>query len=122
MNSLLVGLEIEAKEIVMTTKRWMIAAGGVLAAGLVVWMWMGRSPNEDDAGGRAGVNTGLAAHADAGANAGVPLAAVAAVERHNVGSTLTIAGEFKPFQDVDVHAKGAGYIRKIYADGGDRAA
>ena len=32
MNSLLVGLEIEAKEIVMTTKRWMIAAGVVLAA------------------------------------------------------------------------------------------
>jgi RND family efflux transporter MFP subunit len=32
---------------------------------------------------------------------------------------LTIAGEFKPFQDVDVHAKVAGYIRKIYVDVGD---
>jgi RND family efflux transporter MFP subunit len=32
---------------------------------------------------------------------------------------LTIAGEFKPFQDVDVHAKVAGYIRTIYVDVGD---
>jgi RND family efflux transporter MFP subunit len=36
------------------------------------------------------------------------------------GSTLAIAGEFKAFQDVDVHAKVAGYIRKIYVDVGDR--
>src|SRR4029077_19387777 len=28
-------------------------------------------------------------------------------------------GEFKPFQDVDVHAKLAGYIRQIYVDVGD---
>jgi RND family efflux transporter MFP subunit len=41
------------------------------------------------------------------------------VERHGIGNTLTIAGEFKPFQDVDVHAKVAGYIRKIYVDVGD---
>src|SRR6202047_3990549 len=32
---------------------------------------------------------------------------------------LTIAGEFKPFQDVDVHAKVAGYIRSINVDVGD---
>ena len=35
-----------------------------------------------------------------------------------MGSTLTIAGAFKPFQDVDVHAKVAGYIRTIYVDVG----
>jgi RND family efflux transporter MFP subunit len=34
-------------------------------------------------------------------------------------STLTIAGEFKPFQEVEVHAKVAGYIRRIYVDVGD---
>jgi RND family efflux transporter MFP subunit len=44
---------------------------------------------------------------------------VARVERHNLGSTLAIAGEFKPFQDVAVHAKVAGYIRQIYVDVGD---
>jgi RND family efflux transporter MFP subunit len=48
------------------------------------------------------------------------MAAVVAVERHNMASTLTIAGEFKPFQDVDVHAKVAGYIKQIYVDVGDR--
>jgi len=53
------------------------------------------------------------------ANGDVPPAAVARVERRNMGSTLAIAGEFKPFQDVDVHAKVAGYIRKIYVDVGD---
>ena len=38
------------------------------------------------------------------------VAAVAKVERGPIENTLTIAGEFKPFQDVDVHAKVAGYI------------
>jgi RND family efflux transporter MFP subunit len=33
---------------------------------------------------------------------------------------LTLAGAFKPFQDVDVHAKVAGYIKKIYVDVGSR--
>jgi RND family efflux transporter MFP subunit len=98
----------------MTTKRWMIAAGVVVAAGLLAWIWMGRSSNAGNAGGRG------AASADSAADATVPVAAVAPVERHNVGSTLTIAGEFKPFQDVDVHAKVAGYIREIYVDVGDR--
>jgi RND family efflux transporter MFP subunit len=103
----------------MTTKRWTIAAALVLVAGLVAWIWLGRGPNEDEAGGPVGANADSAAHADTG-NTGVPVAAVAAVERHNVVSSLTIAGEFKPFQDVDVHAKVAGYIRKIYVDVGDR--
>ena len=50
---------------------------------------------------------------------GETVAAVARAERHNLGNTLTIAGEFKPFQDVDVHAKVAGYIKVIYVDVGD---
>jgi len=47
------------------------------------------------------------------------VAAVAKVERGPIENTLTIAGEFKPFQDVDVRAKVAGYIKKIYVDVGD---
>ena len=47
------------------------------------------------------------------------VAAVARVQRGPIDNTLTIAGEFKPFQDVDVHAKVAGYIKKIYVDVGD---
>jgi RND family efflux transporter MFP subunit len=44
---------------------------------------------------------------------------VARVQRHDVGNSLTIAGEFRPFQVVDVHAKVAGYIRSINVDVGD---
>src|SRR5450432_348977 len=45
--------------------------------------------------------------------------AVALVERTSISDTVTLSGEFRPFQDVDVHAKVAGYIRKIYVDVGD---
>jgi RND family efflux transporter MFP subunit len=46
-------------------------------------------------------------------------AAVALVERRPISNSLTLSGDFRPFQEVDVHAKIAGYIRKIYVDVGD---
>src|ERR1700736_3775601 len=46
-------------------------------------------------------------------------AAVARVELGTLEKSLTIAGAFKPFQEVDVHAKVAGYIRSIPVDVGD---
>jgi RND family efflux transporter MFP subunit len=91
----------------MTKKKWMWSAGALLAGGLAAWIWLGRGATET-----AGLH-----HVDADAE--IAPAAVARVERHNLGSTLAIAGEFKPFQDVDVHAKVAGYIRRIYVDVGD---
>ena len=45
--------------------------------------------------------------------------AVAAVARKPLVQSVTLSGEFVPFQQVDVHAKVAGYIRKIYVDVGD---
>ena len=90
----------------MTKKKWIWSAGALLAAGALAWIWLGRGSTE----------TGF--H-QVDADGDIPPAAVARVERRNVGSTLAIAGEFKPFQDVDVHAKVAGYIRKIYVDVGD---
>jgi RND family efflux transporter MFP subunit len=90
----------------MTKKKWIGSAGALLAAGVLAWIWLGRGSTE----------TGI--H-PVDADGDIPPAAVARVERRNVGSTLAIAGEFKPFQDVDVHAKVAGYIRKIYVDVGD---
>ena len=47
-------------------------------------------------------------------------AAVVLVERKPISSSLTLSGEFRPFQEVEVHAKVAGYIRKIYVDVGNR--
>jgi len=49
-----------------------------------------------------------------------PRAAIAIVKREAVTNTLSIAGEFLPYQDVELHAKVAGYIRKINVDIGDR--
>ena len=46
--------------------------------------------------------------------------AVALVKRGPVVNTLTLAGAFRPYQVVDVHAKVAGYIRQIFVDVGDQ--
>jgi RND family efflux transporter MFP subunit len=40
--------------------------------------------------------------------------------RQNISSTLSLAGVFQPFQEVDIHGKVSGYIRHIYVDIGDR--
>ena len=45
--------------------------------------------------------------------------AIALAEIIPISNTITLSGEFRPFQEVDVHAKVAGYIRKIYVDVGD---
>ena len=49
-----------------------------------------------------------------------PAAAVAVVQRGSIAHTLSLAGQFQPFQVVDVHAKVSGYVRHIYVDIGDR--
>jgi RND family efflux transporter MFP subunit len=49
-----------------------------------------------------------------------PTASVAPVTRGNLSSTLTVAGEFQPYQEVELHAKVSGYIRRISVDIGDR--
>jgi RND family efflux transporter MFP subunit len=46
-------------------------------------------------------------------------AAVALVSRKPLSNTVALSGEFRPFQEVDVHAKVAGYIRVIRVDVGD---
>lgn len=47
-------------------------------------------------------------------------ASVTQVKRENLASTLTVAGQFQPYQEVDLHAKVSGYIRRINVDIGDR--
>src|ERR1700678_4227063 len=47
------------------------------------------------------------------------VAAVVAVARGNLASSLTVAGQFQPYQQVDLHAKVSGYIRWIKVDIGD---
>jgi len=52
------------------------------------------------------------------AETGGVTAGVAQVRREAIAQLLTIAGAFKPFQEIDVHAKVAGYIKRIYVDVG----
>jgi RND family efflux transporter MFP subunit len=93
----------------MNTKRWLVAAALVIVAIAAVWMWSSRSKSEADGdqaeSGAAGADTAVSAE-------------VTRVTRRDLGSTLAISGAFKPFQDVDIHAKVAGYIRAIYVDVG----
>jgi RND family efflux transporter MFP subunit len=48
-----------------------------------------------------------------------PYAAVAPVKRDTIATSLSIAGQFIPYQNVELHAKVAGYIHKINVDIGD---
>lgn len=59
------------------------------------------------------------AQADRREETSVPTVAVTVVKRANISNTVTLSGEFVPFQQVDIHAKVAGYIRQIVVDVGD---
>ena len=47
-------------------------------------------------------------------------AAVNTVRRGNISHVLSLAGQFQPYQMIDVHAKVSGYVGHIYVDIGDR--
>ena len=49
----------------------------------------------------------------------MPSARVAAAQRGNIDHVLTLAGQFQPYQVVDVHPKVSGYMKKINVDIGD---
>ena len=53
-------------------------------------------------------------------SASAPHVAVAKVTRQNLASTLNIASEFLPYQDVTVYAKVSGYIQKLDVNWGTR--
>jgi RND family efflux transporter MFP subunit len=89
----------------MTGKRKLAIAGSVVIAALLVWGIVRLSRTEADDG-------------HDGTVVSEPVAAVVKVDRRTLSSPLTLAGAFKPFQDVDVHAKVAGYIKAIYVDVG----
>jgi RND family efflux transporter MFP subunit len=58
-------------------------------------------------------------HSDANA-AEIPSARVAAAMRGDIAHTLSLAGQFQPYQVVDVHPKVTGFMVKINVDIGDR--
>jgi len=61
------------------------------------------------------------AHAQVSADAaGLPTAGVAKVTREDLFKEVTMAAEFRPFQEVTLHAKVSGYVSKINVDFGDK--
>jgi RND family efflux transporter MFP subunit len=48
--------------------------------------------------------------------------AVVRVGREDLRRTLDLAAEFRPYQEIDLHAKVAGFVKAIYVDIGDRVA
>jgi RND family efflux transporter MFP subunit len=49
----------------------------------------------------------------------IPSARVAIAQRGNIAHVLTLAGQFQPYQVVDVHPKVSGYMKQINVDIGD---
>jgi RND family efflux transporter MFP subunit len=49
-----------------------------------------------------------------------PSVAVVKAVTGNLSQTLAVAAEFRPFQEIDLHAKVAGYLKSIRVDVGDR--
>ena len=93
----------------MRRKSSLILAGTVVAIALVA-VCVGAARGCGNSGGSS-----PSVSADA-----PPPAAVVQVRRAPISNTLSIAGEFLPYQEVDLHAKVAGYIRNINVDIGDR--
>jgi RND family efflux transporter MFP subunit len=87
----------------MTKRNLLIALFILVAGSLLAWHWLGRTHTEADNRSGPAATT----------------AAVSIVKRSDLGDTLTVSGAFKPFQDIDVHAKVAGYIKVIHVDVGD---
>src|SRR5215475_4719511 len=83
-------------------KLWIVLAA-IVCAGLCLW-WVVRTSRQVD--GRALSEQDVTA-------------AVVRARRGPIENSMTVAGNFKAFQDVDVHAKVAGYIRTINVDVGD---
>src|SRR5580700_4820512 len=49
----------------------------------------------------------------------IPSAQVARAQRGNISHVLRVAGQFQPYQVVDVHPKVSGYMKQINVDIGD---
>jgi len=60
------------------------------------------------------------ANATMGAAQAIPAVAVVKVDREDLYKEITIPAEFRPYNEVDVHAKVSGYVKRINVDIGDK--
>ncbi len=80
-------------------------ACGVICATAIVSLHFSACRSQDDAGRTLA--------------ASIPAARVAQAQRGDISHVLTVAGQFQPYQVVDVHPKVSGYMKKINVDIGD---
>jgi len=89
----------------MTNRKYLVIVALALVGVLIFWGLFRHAKTEADV-------------AENPEHAGAPVAAVVKVGHGTLGTPLTLAGGFKPFQEVDLHAKVAGYIKTMYVDVG----
>lgn len=87
------------------TLKYLLFAVVLLVVGLVGWHLI------------AGTDRAKAADTNSG---GVATVAAARVERGTLARTIRLTAEFRPYQEIDIHAKVAGFIKSIPVDIGDR--
>lgn len=81
--------------------RWLSLLMLVLAAVVATRAWHGRA-------------------ARAAADVALPAVAVARVDREDLFREITIPAEFRPYTEVELHAKVSGYVKDMKVDIGDR--
>ena len=86
-------------------RRWVVTSGGTLAVAIAL-LWFVHHARAD-----VGHNTGQGA---------LPTIAVAKVSREDLYREVTIPAEFRPYQEVELHAKVSGYVDKMNVDFGER--
>jgi RND family efflux transporter MFP subunit len=87
----------------MLKRWWILFSVAIVAVAVVFLLWRGHHRPES-----------------VEAAPGPPAAQVAEAQRGSIDQVLTLAGQFQPYQVVDVHPKVSGFIRHIYVDIGDR--
>lgn len=92
-----------ASETVNRRVGFAILAALMVAAVIVARVWQGRAA-------RAGTADPSSAH----------VVAVARVSREDLFREITVPAEFRPYNEVDVHAKVSGYVKDMKVDIGDR--
>src|SRR5436190_19840398 len=79
---------------------------GIASAGLVLLSACGRTRADEDS--------------QAIARSDAPAVAVARAATADLSRGIVLTAEFKPYQEVDLMAKVAGYVKNINVDAGDR--
>lgn len=95
----------------MSKRISLVSVGTVVLFGFASFSILGCKNN----GSQAKASEGQAESAQS-----APIAPIAVATRTPLTNTLDVAGEFVPFQEVELHAKVAGYIKHINVDIGDR--